>query len=94
MFAMAMPNLPIFTPMPLVRRAEPFDDHRWLSELKFDRACDLDRFLNMPDHVREQVLNVMRYEGEIPTHAETVGWMTRAERREEASRRGLAVVRK
>src|SRR5256714_13899678 len=33
---MATPNLPIFTPMPLVRRAESFDDHRWLFELKFD----------------------------------------------------------
>jgi hypothetical protein len=54
---------------------------------------DLKRFLKMPDHVREQVLNVMRYDREIPTDAEMVRWMTRAERREEASRRSLVVVR-
>ena len=47
----------------------------------------------MPDHVREQVLNMMRYDREIPTDAEMVRWMTRAERREEASRRSLFVVR-
>ena len=29
-------TLPIFTPMPLVRRPEPFDDRRWLFELKYD----------------------------------------------------------
>jgi bifunctional non-homologous end joining protein LigD len=29
-------KLPIFAPMPLARRADPFDDRRWIFELKYD----------------------------------------------------------
>ena len=33
---MPLPNLPTFAPMPLVQRREPFDDPRWIFELKYD----------------------------------------------------------
>jgi hypothetical protein len=46
-----------------------------------------------PIHVLERAVNVMRYEGQIPTDAEMARWMTRDERRTEAKRRGSVVVK-